>query len=81
MADTPIVAAKQPALVDLEKGKTYYWCQCGRSKNQPFCDGSHQSTDITPLAFTAEETKRAALCQCKSTGSAPFCDGSHMKLA
>ncbi len=76
----PIIAAKLPAKVDLEAGKDYYWCQCGMSKSQPFCDGSHAGTDITPLKFTAETTGSAALCQCKATGSGPFCDGTHASL-
>ena len=76
----PIIAAKAPKKVDLEEGKNYFWCACGRSKNQPFCDGSHAGTGITPVKFTAEKTGGAALCQCKGTGNAPFCDGSHVKL-
>ena len=76
----PIIAAKAPAKVELEAGKDYFWCRCGRSKNQPFCDGSHRGTDITPLKFTAEKDGRAALCQCKASANAPFCDGSHAQL-
>jgi len=75
-----IIADKKPIQSELQAGKTYYWCKCGRSKNQPFCDGSHKGTDITPQAFTAETTGSAYLCQCKATGNAPFCDGSHTKL-
>lgn len=76
----PIIAAKAPVKVTLEKGKTYYWCQCGRSKTQPFCDGSHAGTGMTPLKFTAEKDSDSALCQCKSTANPPFCDGSHTRL-
>jgi glutamate synthase domain-containing protein 2/CDGSH-type Zn-finger protein len=76
----PIIAAKHPAKVELEAGKDYYWCQCGMSKSQPFCDGSHAGTDITPLKFTAETTGSVALCQCKATGAGPFCDGTHAGL-
>ena len=75
----PVIAAKKPALKELEAG-TYYYCTCGRSLGQPFCDGSHQGTEFTPLEFTLEAKKTVALCQCKRTGKAPFCDGAHAKL-
>lgn len=77
---TPIIAAKFPIKIELEQGKEYYWCKCGRSKNQPFCDGSHAGTGISPMKFTAEKTGSAALCQCKSSANAPFCDGTHASL-
>ena len=77
----PVIAAKTPAKVELEAGQEYLWCRCGRSSTQPFCDGSHAPTEITPLKFTAEETGAVALCQCKSSASAPFCDGTHAMLA
>ncbi|MEO9862504.1 MAG: glutamate synthase-related protein [Yoonia sp.] len=76
----PIIAAKAPAMADLEGGKDYFWCACGMSKNQPFCDGSHAGTDVTPVKFTAEKTGKAALCQCKATANQPFCDGTHAQL-
>jgi len=66
--------------VELEAGKKYYWCRCGLSKNQPFCDGSHKATDLEPVAFTAEKTGTAYLCGCKYTNSPPFCDGTHKKV-
>lgn len=67
----------QPIEVTLTAGETYYWCACGKSATQPFCDGSHQGTAFQPLAHTATETKTVWLCGCKRTGNAPFCDGSH----
>ena len=80
MSDAPIIAQKAPYAVPVEAGKTYYWCACGQSKNQPFCDGSHKGGSFVPKAFTAEETKTAYLCGCKHTANAPFCDGSHKAL-
>jgi len=78
--DAPIIAAKSPVRVDLEEGKTYQWCRCGRSANQPFCDGSHAGTGLSPLSFTAEKTGSATLCRCKASADAPFCDGTHASL-
>ena len=75
----PKIAAKQPAAVELEPGK-YFWCACGQSKNQPFCDGSHKTTDFTPIPFDVTEKKTYYLCQCKHSGNKPFCDGTHNKL-
>lgn len=75
----PNIAAKQPKVTELEPGD-YWYCTCGNSDNQPFCNGAHQGTGFTPLKFTIEEKKQVALCQCKQTGNAPFCDGSHAKL-
>ena len=69
-----------PFPIDLEKGSDYYWCSCGKSKNQPFCDGSHKGSDFSPKKFTAVKTKTAYLCGCKKTSNSPFCDGSHNKL-
>ena len=73
------IAAKEPAVRTLEPG-TYYWCSCGRSQNQPFCDGSHEGTGFEPVAFEINELQQVALCQCKRTGTPPFCDGSHKNL-
>lgn len=78
--DTAIIAATAPVKVELEAGKDYVWCRCGRSASQPFCDGSHRGTSITPMKFTAEKSGEVALCQCKSSGNAPFCDGTHASL-
>ena len=79
MAD-PIVAQKSPIPVEVEAGKSYFWCVCGRSAKQPFCDGAHKDTDFIPMKWTAEETKRVFFCACKHTAGQPLCDGSHNKL-
>lgn len=76
----PVVADNVPIAVDLVEGEEYYFCTCGRSKSQPFCDGSHAGTGFTPTSFVAEETGTGYLCACKHTGSAPFCDGSHKQF-
>jgi len=75
----PIIAAKQPAVLELEPG-TYYWCSCGKSANQPFCDGSHKGTEFTPEVIEITEKKTVALCQCKHSKHGAFCDGSHQTL-
>ncbi len=78
MAD-PVVAQKAPYGVELEPG-TYYWCACGRSKDQPFCDGSHKGTEFTPEKVEITEKTKVWLCGCKHSADKPFCDGSHNKL-
>ncbi|MDR2219895.1 MAG: CDGSH iron-sulfur domain-containing protein [Methylobacillus sp.] len=80
MSDKPVVAQKAPYAVEVEAGKTYYWCSCGRSKNQPFCDGSHAETSFTPQAWTAQNTGTQWFCGCKASKAAPMCDGSHKNL-
>ena len=77
--DEPVIAGRSPDVRDLAPG-TYYWCLCGRSETQPFCDGAHKGSEFHPVEFTVEEEKRAALCLCKRTGSRPLCDGSHREL-
>ncbi len=73
----PVVAQKGPFAVEIEYGKDYYWCACGRSAKQPFCDGSHRVTEFTPKRFRAETSGTVYLCGCKRSKDAPFCDGSH----
>ena len=77
----PLVAQPKPYLVTLEGGRTYFWCACGRSATQPFCDGSHRGTDIVPRKFVAARTEEVLLCGCKHTGGSPFCDGAHTNLS
>lgn len=74
-----VIAAKMPAVLELEAG-TYFWCACGRSQNQPFCDGSHAGTGFEPVKYELDEARRVALCQCKHTGNSPLCDGQHKNL-
>ncbi|MGL1903765.1 MAG: glutamate synthase-related protein [Fibrobacterales bacterium] len=76
----PIIADTKPAVVSLTKGKEYYFCTCGKSKNQPFCDGAHAGSDFKPQSFVAESDGDAYLCACKHSKNAPFCDGSHAQL-
>ncbi len=76
----PIVAQPKPYLVTLEGGRTYFWCACGRSATQPFCDGSHKATGILPRKLVLVRTEEVLLCGCKHTAGAPFCDGGHTNL-
>ncbi|MCY4006638.1 MAG: CDGSH iron-sulfur domain-containing protein [Rhodobacteraceae bacterium] len=73
-------ALTRPYPVEVKSGKTYFWCACGRSARQPFCDGSHASTEFTPIKYTAEETGRVYFCGCKASGKKPLCDGTHKSL-
>jgi len=82
MSHAPVhCAGLKPMVVELKAGETYAWCACGRSSNQPFCDGSHQGTGLDPVVFVAEKDARVALCTCKQTATAPICDGSHKAVA
>lgn len=80
MSDTPIIAQKSPFPVEVTAGKTYFWCACGKSAKQPFCDGSHKDTSITPVKWEAPEDKKVFFCGCKASSKTPLCDGSHNKL-
>jgi CDGSH-type Zn-finger protein len=77
--EKPIIAAKVPMISKTEPGD-YYWCACGKSDTQPFCDGSHAGTSFEPVKVTIKEPKNVAWCMCKNTKNQPFCDGSHTKL-
>jgi CDGSH-type Zn-finger protein len=76
----PTIARKGPVKFPVEEGKTYHWCTCGKSANQPVCDGSHRGGPFAPMAWTAQETGDVWFCACKHTGSKPLCDGSHKGL-
>jgi len=76
----PEIAAKQPFPVNVEAGKDYWWCACGKSNSQPFCDGSHKGSEFTPKKFSATESKTIYFCGCKQTKNHPMCDGSHKSL-
>jgi len=76
---TPVIPEKAPKNITLEPG-TYFWCACGKSKNQPMCDGSHSGSEFAPIPFKIDEKKEVWLCQCKHTSNKPFCDGTHRNL-
>lgn len=76
---TPENPQNAPYAVAVEAGKSYYWCSCGKSKTQPFCDGSHQGTSFSPEEYKATESKTVYFCGCKKTANKPMCDGSHSK--
>jgi CDGSH-type Zn-finger protein len=77
---TAVRASETPFAVAVEQGKDYWWCACGLSKSQPFCDGSHKTAgEFTPVKYTATASETVYFCGCKSTGSQPMCDGSHKK--
>ena len=80
MSSEPVVAKKGPYVVDVEAGKAYFWCACGKSKNQPFCDGSHKDTGFAPVKWVADADGKKGFCGCKTTGGQPLCDGSHNNL-
>ena len=75
-----VIAGRAPIPVDVEAGKTYFWCTCGRSQKQPFCDGSHKGSEFSPQAYTPGQPGRLWFCACKRSGKAPLCDGTHKQL-
>jgi CDGSH-type Zn-finger protein len=78
--DKPIATQKSPYAVDVKEGETYYWCHCGKSAKQPFCDGSHKGSTLAPIAFTAKKTETVYLCGCRASKNGAFCDGTHKSL-
>ena len=77
----PEIGGRAPIAIEVEAGKSYWWCACGRSKKQPFCDGSHKPTSLTPIEFKVEKNEKVFFCTCKRSAKLPLCDGSHKKLA
>jgi CDGSH iron-sulfur domain-containing protein 3 len=75
-----IIAGRGPIAVDVEAGKTYYWCSCGRSTTQPFCNGAHQGSGFEPMSYVAQRSMKVYFCSCKRSAKAPLCDGSHKSL-
>ncbi len=80
MADEPVCAQKGPYQVELEAGKPYFWCTCGRSTKQPYCDGTHKGSLFAPQRVVVEKSGTYNLCGCKATDDKPFCDGAHNML-
>jgi CDGSH-type Zn-finger protein len=78
--NAPSIAARAPIAVDVEAGKTYWWCACGKSATQPFCDGSHKGSGLAPLKYDASASGKVWFCACKQTATGPLCDGTHRKL-
>jgi CDGSH-type Zn-finger protein len=80
MSDNPTIAQKSPFPVEVTEGKSYFWCACGQSKRQPFCDGSHKGTEFEPVKYTADSSKKVFFCGCKHSSKPPLCDGTHAKV-
>jgi CDGSH-type Zn-finger protein len=76
----PVIASRAPIAVEVEEGKSYWWCTCGKSAKQPFCDGSHKGSEFMPMKYDATRTGTAWFCGCKHSKNAPLCDGSHKAL-
>ncbi|NQV61473.1 MAG: CDGSH iron-sulfur domain-containing protein [Alphaproteobacteria bacterium] len=76
----PVIAQKSPYMTEMEVGKDYFWCSCGKSAKQPLCDGSHKGSDFAPVKFQVETAKAYALCGCKMNDGKPFCNGAHKQL-
>jgi CDGSH-type Zn-finger protein len=80
MAELPAIGGREPIQVEAKAGETFWWCRCGRSQTQPFCDGSHAGTPYEPLQWTATRPRTVFFCTCKRTRNPPFCDDSHLAL-
>jgi len=80
MSEMPEIGGRAPITIDVEVGKTYWWCACGLSKRQPFCDGSHKVTSFTPVEFKPVASEKVWFCACKRSAKKPMCDGSHKRL-
>jgi len=80
MSEEAVIARKGPYGVVVEKGKSYWWCSCGRSKSQPLCDGSHKGTGFEPIEYIAEKNGMMAFCGCKQSKLRPYCDDSHIAI-
>ncbi|HXV73764.1 MAG TPA: CDGSH iron-sulfur domain-containing protein [Sphingomonadales bacterium] len=78
--DQPLIPQTSPIVVAVKAGQTYWWCACGRSQTQPFCDGSHKGTGFSPLKVEAAADERVFFCACKRSGEKPYCDGTHKSL-
>ena len=76
----PDIQQKAPYAIDVEAGKSYWWCACGKSRKQPFCDGSHKGGPFEPVEFKAGKSEKVFFCGCKHSAGKPLCDGSHKKL-
>ena len=76
----PVIAQKSPYVVQVEAGKSYWWCACGKSARQPFCDGSHKGSEFAPVEYKASQSETVYFCGCKHSGNSPLCDGTHKKL-
>ena len=76
----PVIAQKEPISVDVKAGKSYWWCSCGQSNKQPFCDGSHKDTEFEPMEYEATKDTTVWFCACKKSDKQPMCDGTHNKL-
>ena len=75
-----VIAQKSPFAVQVEAGKSYWWCACGKSATQPFCDGSHKGSEFSPVEYKANQSETVYFCGCKHSGTSPMCDGTHKKL-